>query len=86
MNDKRVRQMRRASGIASAIIGVVGIWTLVYLSFFVPGMFLVIIAILVFLVSRGILHEKEPGSTRSIWVFDREGKGKWEDIDRVIRR
>ena len=79
---------RRRLGIltetAAIILGAVGIWMMVFLSF-LPGMFLLIFALLIFLTVFGIVGRDE-GGTRSFWVFDRNEKGKWEDIDRIIRR
>ena len=83
-----MRGNRRRLGIlaetAAIILGAVGIWMMVFLSF-LPGMFLLFFALLIVLTVFGIVGRDE-GGTRSLWVFDRNEKGKWEDIDRIIRR
>ena len=78
-------RVRGALSILSVIIGVLGIWILVFLSF-IPGMFTVIFALLVFLTSAGLIGKGETKHTRSFWAFDRNEKGQWEDVDRIIRR
>jgi hypothetical protein len=82
---KSGNRLKLATEILSVAVGIFGIWILVYLSF-IPGLFFVILGVLIFITSRRALAGEESESTRSFWAFDREEKGNWEDIDRVIRR
>lgn len=71
-------------GILSLALGIIGLGILVFLSFF-PGMFIFIFGMLVFLTSIGLIGG-ENEHTRSFWAFDCDDNGKWEDVDRIIRR
>lgn len=82
---KREGRLKIVTEILSVAVGIFGIWILVYLSF-IPGLFFVILGVLIFIASRRVLAGEEGEITRSFWAFDREEKGDWEDIDRVIRR
>ena len=84
MGGPKVRMSRRVLGVLSAALGIVGIWVLVFLSF-LPGMFLIIFGVVAFLASMGVIG-RESDHTLSFWALDRDGKGKWEDVDRIIRR
>jgi hypothetical protein len=84
LSDRKDQGLRRMLGILSLALGILGLWILVFLSFF-PGMFIVIFGVLVFLTSIGLIGRGN-GHTISFWAFDRNEKGKWEDVDRIIRR
>ena len=82
---KRDGALWLATEILSVVVGIFGIWILVYISF-IPGLFFVILGVLIFIVSKRTMADEGSEITRSFWAFDREEKGEWEDIDRVIRR
>ncbi|MHA1807879.1 MAG: hypothetical protein ACTSX2_09965 [Candidatus Thorarchaeota archaeon] len=79
------RCLKPVAQVLSVIVGSIGIWILVFLSF-IPGLFFVILGLLIFIAVRRGPPGERVKSTRSFWTFDRTEKGKWEDADRVIRR
>jgi len=82
---KRKGRLKLVTKTLSVVVGIFGIWILVFLSF-IPGLFFVILGVLIFIAMRRGPPGEGAESTRSFWTFDRTEKGRWEDVDRIIMR